>query len=301
MMSRAAASDVTPLTLGTVQLGMDYGLVASSTRPDDAAVEVMLDRAWAAGIRAFDTAPVYGDAETRLGAWIAATRRRPFVVSKLAPLPSPLPDDIAAHVGAAIAASLDRLGIDRLDGYLVHRVADIEIPGVADALRAAVEAGRIGGFGVSVYAPDELERALAIAGLTMAQIPVSLADQRFARSGALNAAAARGVTVFARSVYLQGVLLLTPEALPPVLAPLAEPLRAFRQLAATAGLAVNALALHAVLDRAPIASAVVGVATPAQLDALLAAWRTTVPRALLDEARVLFAGLPEAVLDIRRW
>ena len=61
---------------------MPYG-IANPPTAADAAVEAMLDRAWEAGITAFDTAPGYGEAEALLGRWIERRGIVPHVATKL--------------------------------------------------------------------------------------------------------------------------------------------------------------------------------------------------------------------------
>ncbi|MEN9561731.1 MAG: hypothetical protein RIQ56_1004, partial [Candidatus Parcubacteria bacterium] len=51
------------LVLGTVQLGMSYGIGNFSGQPSRAQALEIIDRAWEAGIRTFDTAAAYGEAE----------------------------------------------------------------------------------------------------------------------------------------------------------------------------------------------------------------------------------------------
>jgi D-threo-aldose 1-dehydrogenase len=105
-------------------------------------------RAWAAGVRYFDTAPLYGSglSEQRLGAALAREPRDAFVLStkvgrRLVPRPADEPPPQSAYVDipplapefdytaeaarASLAASLDRLGIGRVDVVLIHDVGPV--------------------------------------------------------------------------------------------------------------------------------------------------------------------------------
>ena len=55
------------LALGTVQFGLDYGINNPNGKPTREKSLEMLDYAWQKGIRVFDTAYAYGDAEEILG------------------------------------------------------------------------------------------------------------------------------------------------------------------------------------------------------------------------------------------
>jgi D-threo-aldose 1-dehydrogenase len=116
-------------------------------------------RAWAEGIRYFDTAPLYGSglSERRIGAALATERRDAFVLStkvgrRLVPRPAgapPLPeayvdvpplvpifDYTADATRASLRTSLERLGMDRVDVALIHDLGPVT-HGPDDARRYA--------------------------------------------------------------------------------------------------------------------------------------------------------------------
>ena len=63
----------------------------------------------------------------------------------------------------------------------------------------------------------EVFAAIAAGPPQAIQLPVSALDQRMLTGGALAACAAAGITVFARSVFLQGAILMAPDRLPAAL------------------------------------------------------------------------------------
>ncbi|MFI6741858.1 aldo/keto reductase [Nonomuraea sp. NPDC050451] len=133
-----STATVTPLSFGAAALGNLF------TPVTDEAADQAIQAAWAAGIRSFDTAPHYGLglSERRLG---AALRDRPrdeyTVATKVGRLLVPAPfmgaDDLAngfavpaTHrrvrdfsadgVRRSLEASLERLGLDRVDIVHLH-------------------------------------------------------------------------------------------------------------------------------------------------------------------------------------
>lgn len=76
--------DMSVFTLGTVQLGMDYGLGEHTQKPPKEAAFALLDRAAACGVNALDTANNYGDSERTIGEWLRMKRPedRPYVITK---------------------------------------------------------------------------------------------------------------------------------------------------------------------------------------------------------------------------
>ncbi len=303
-MSRLA-EQLSPITLGSVQLGMPYGRVRPSQPPDMGETGRILRLAWAGDVSCFDTARAYGGAEAAIGAWLADRSgsddaAAPLIVSKLRRLDGD--DDAAeAFVHSQFESSCRVLGVERIDGYLVHAAADITKPGVVRGLRDLVEAGRIGVFGVSAYTGEEVERALEVPGVGIVQAPCSVFDRRLVRAGVIERCAAQGVVFFARSVFLQGVLLGEPEALPPSLSVLRKPVLALASLAAEAGVSVAAVALASVLAERGLGSAVIGVTSAPELSENLAAARLEVPGEVIAAARALGEELPPELLDPRCW
>ena len=129
----------------------------------------VLDACDAAGIRVLDTAPVYGygtsfgvgHAERLLGAALAARPHiaaRSLLVTKCGlDLPAPY-DSSDARIDAECDASLERLGVDAIDLYLVHR-PDLLTPfaSLARTLDRLVESGRVRAVGVSNFSATQVE------------------------------------------------------------------------------------------------------------------------------------------------
>lgn len=252
------------LWLGTVQIGKRYGFAARRQSNKESAE--LLDRAWAMGVRRFDTAQNYGDAEQRIGAWIATTGNVPTVTSKVSRLDSVPDSDVAAFIAASVEQSRRDLGLDRLDVYLCHRHEDFERVSVRDALHAEQTKGNIGRFGVSCYSPDEALKAMALdAGTGFIQLPGSLVDRRVQRSGLPARAAEQDVTVAVRSLFLQGVLLVADDRLPPHLADLWPAISVLREVSAEAGMPPSMMAIGYVYSRLPEVDMVLGFHTSAQL------------------------------------
>ncbi|MCP5433327.1 MAG: aldo/keto reductase [Alphaproteobacteria bacterium] len=205
------------LVLGTVQLGLAYGIANRSGLPDEDLAEALIRRALAGGVRVFDTARAYGAAEGRLGRALAACPqdrgRSRIVVTKLSPLADLAGDASPAAIGAAVEASVEAscgaLGVERLDCLLLHRAAHLDSHdgAVWMAMKALKSTGRAARIGVSVQTPQEAVRALAEPELGHIQIPFNLFDWRWQEARIPEALARRPeVTVHVRSLYLQGLI-----------------------------------------------------------------------------------------------
>jgi aryl-alcohol dehydrogenase-like predicted oxidoreductase len=86
---------------------------------DEATATAALDRALAAGVNQIDVAPTYGEAELRVGPWLAHHRHEIFLGCKT----RQRTDNGAAK---ELRRSLERLRTDHVDLYQLHAVTDME-------------------------------------------------------------------------------------------------------------------------------------------------------------------------------
>lgn len=189
------------LVLGTVQTGMPYGRHRQFPVMTEAEAFRIFDAAWDMGVRAFDTAEAYGEAPARIRAWSRARGRGAGleVVTKCAVGPAAGSPGMTRQIADAAITRLDGIGALVL---LTHGAAS------DDEWAAVVEvAGRRGVVaGQSVYTPEEVTAACGLPGTGRVQAPGNILDSR--------ALAARGdspIPLDIRSVYLQGVLLDSPD------------------------------------------------------------------------------------------
>lgn len=256
---------VSRLALGTVQMGLDYGVANASGRMSTNEAASVLRTARERGLDTLDTAIAYGESERTLGELGLGGWR---VISKLPGVPDGC-EDVAAWVHEQVGASLRRLRIARLHGLLLHRPSDLSAP-FGDVLWAALRevqtAGVIEKIGVSIYAPDELAPLIPARAVQIVQAPLNLLDRRLVQSGWARRLADSGVEVHARSAFLQGLLLMSerPARFAPW-TPLLSRWDAWREAQPDRGLAA---CLHYVLAQPEVSRVVVGVDTAAQLHAI---------------------------------
>ena len=201
------------LCLGTVQLGMRYGVNnALGRQPTQEECFDILQTALDMGIDCFDTASAYGNAEELLGAFGLASKYTKEgtpvrIISKL----RPECENSGEAVLQEIRSTLRRLKADSLYGYMLHRASDMGKNGIMAGLASAKEIGLVQKVGVSIYAQEEAMGAVHHKSIDMIQIPCNVLDHRLERANFFSAAMERGVEVYARSAFLQGLLLMEPE------------------------------------------------------------------------------------------
>ena len=166
-----ATLEFTELGFGTAPLGNLYRAIGD----DDA--RSILDRAWAGGVRYYDTAPLYGlgHSERRLGALLRGKARDDYVLSTKAGrlLEACAPEDRTGHgkwfevpsrrevydysydgIMRSFDFSLERLGADRVDILLVHDI-DVQNQGSKAASDAQIDAFMASGYHAMVSLRDQ--------------------------------------------------------------------------------------------------------------------------------------------------
>ncbi|MGH3262423.1 MAG: aldo/keto reductase [Trebonia sp.] len=295
--------------------GASLGNLFRETSEEDARLAV--DAAWDGGLRYFDTAPHYGLglSERRLGAALAARPRDAYVLStKVGRLlernPAPrgsdlpaggfaVPDNLARRLDfsrdgvlRSLEASLDRLGVSRIDIVYVHDPDEHLDQAIAEAIPVLVELrdqGVIGAVGAGMNQWPALLRMVRESDLDVVMLAGrwTLLD----RSGAplLAACAERRVAVVAAAPFNSG--LLAEEEPSPTAhfnygRPSWEVLAQARSLARICqrhGTRLPAAALQFPLRHAAVVSVVAGMRTASEADAAVRLVSEPVPEAAWAE------------------
>ena len=188
---------VPALGQGTWMMGESHGRRAGEIAALRAGVEL--------GMTLIDTAEMYGDgaAERLIGEALGDRRDELFLVSKAYP-------HNASHqrLAAACEASLQRLGTDRLDLYLLHWRGSVPLDETVEAMEALKAAGKIRHWGVSNLGIDDMEELAAAGGGACAtdQILYNL-TRRGPEHDLLPWLSAHGVPAMAYSPVEQGRLI----------------------------------------------------------------------------------------------
>lgn len=123
----------------------------------------LFDAMYELGINTFDTARVYGEAESSLGRWIEerGLREQVVILSKCAhPAEDGTKRVSAKEIHADFAISSACLRTDHIDIYLAHR-DDMQVPvgEIVEAFNELHAKGRIGAFGGSNWTHERIEEA----------------------------------------------------------------------------------------------------------------------------------------------
>jgi aryl-alcohol dehydrogenase-like predicted oxidoreductase len=206
------------------------------------------------------------------------------------------PDYVEAEAHATIA----RLGLTRADAIMVQSAGDLfSAYGMAmwDRLKALRDGGFFDRSGISAYASDDPAGLARRFRPDLIQAPASLLDQRLLVDGSLAAVREMGIEVHLRSIFLNGLLFLPPDRVPNQLRGAAGRLSRARRLIAEGRSDPLQAALGFALSRPEANVVIVGAATAAELQAVIAAAASPPPELDWDDMAL---DDPEA-LDSRRW
>ncbi|MCS6939028.1 MAG: aldo/keto reductase [Roseiflexus sp.] len=260
---------VSAVALGTVEIGLDYGIPSGDHRlPSAAQATALLHRALDLGVNLIDTAPAYGESERRIGAALAGRRSEYLIATKIANPPDDLCGDrLRAWVEALLAASLRALRTDRIDLLQIHSAAPEtirrgELTAILVKLR---DAGFVRAIGATTYGVEAARAALDDGRYDALQVAYSPLDRRL-EHGVLPALRDGGVGVIVRSVLLKGALTQRAEHLPEALSELRRAVGRLADIAAKAQLTLPALAYRYVLAHPAVSTALVGTSRIEELE-----------------------------------
>jgi len=176
--------NVFPVGLGCMSIGI-ADVYTSSVRSDEEAV-ALIHRALDLGVTLLDTADVYGDSERQVGKALKGRRERVTLATKFGfqtgvsanarrEAAGRMINGSAQYVRQACDASLERLGVEYIDLYYLHRVdPNIPIEETVGAMAELVKQGKVRHIGLSEPSPATVRRAQKVHRLAAVQTEYSL-------------------------------------------------------------------------------------------------------------------------------
>jgi aryl-alcohol dehydrogenase-like predicted oxidoreductase len=285
--------DVSEISLGTVEIGMAYGIAESgqAAPPDEAEAAKLLHSALDLGVNLIDTARAYGESEAIIGRALRDRRREFVLVSKVLSYQDQNLDSasLRERITGSVHRSLSLLQTDYIDVMMIHS-APIEVIERGESLSILLDLKRQGlvrAVGASVYGEEAALAAIAGGACDCLQIAYSVLDRR-PESRVLAAALGSDVGLVARSVLLKGALTERSRLLPDALASLKSAIEKMDALAAREKILLPELAYRYVLSHPLLQTALVGASSASELrQAVDFAGQGPLPAGLVGEIRCL--------------
>lgn len=197
------------LILGTVQFGLNYGVQGNPQPSVEQALDI-LNHAYNSGINTFDTASNYGNAENILFRFIKqynkSNNKNIHIISKF--------KSNTISIESSIKLTLEQLGLESLSGYLLHEPNDLFNSKVVEDLYKLKEKKLTDKIGVSIYTPTQAFKTLEYDFIDIIQVPYNIFDKRLDELNFFEQAKNKNLEIHARSILLQGLLVMNPYDLP---------------------------------------------------------------------------------------
>jgi len=196
------------LALGTAQFGYHYGIANQKGKISQIDAALIFEYAISSGLDTLDTAIAYGESEKVLG---ALGVKQWNIISKLPSIPEDCVN-ISEWVNDSIESSLERMKVDKLEALLLHCPEQLLGPHGEKLYLALSELksnALVNKIGISIYNPLDLEKLLADYSFDVVQAPYNILDQRMSTSGVFSMLHNDNVEIHVRSVFLQGLLLMS--------------------------------------------------------------------------------------------
>ena len=198
------------LGLGSAQWGLNYGISNTFGQPSSEEVSKIINLASDKGIKLIDTANSYGNSENVIG----QNNLKDFkIITKISL--NNLRDK--QFLTDKFYESLNNLGLKTLHGLLIHNCDElfsVDYQLLIDLLVNLKNQGLVEKIGFSAYNSNQINNGLNLFKPDIVQIPFNVFDQRLLNDGTLNILKNKKIEVHARSIFLQGLLIMNPAQIP---------------------------------------------------------------------------------------
>ncbi len=257
---------ISELTLGTVQLGIPYGINNTNGLPSYEESAEILQTAIQGGIVSFDTAKGYGKSEEVLGRFFAENEAEKTLITKVE-FEKETHAEVKDSLFSKVKDSMKVMGLSQIPLVLLHSESYLNTYGqtMLDAILELKKEGLVKSAGISFSNKDQLMQFTDPEIFDSIQIPANMFDNAEIVSGTMKKLSDMGVSVYVRSVYLQGLFFKDPSSLPLKIQSAKPALEKLHKLAADNGISMAELAMSYMRSVDGVASLVIGCETADQL------------------------------------
>jgi aryl-alcohol dehydrogenase-like predicted oxidoreductase len=253
---------VNKLILGTVQMGLDYGVNNHLGKISFENSCAILSKAIENGIVILDTAEAYGNAHQVIGDF---HRLNPNVKFKVI---TKIPDNtLIDEVEQKIKKFREELYVDTLEVLMFHSFDTYKkYNNDLDGLVSLKRDGIIKHIGVSTYTNEQIEDLLLDDRITVVQLPFNLLDNKSIRGELIQKLKSKGKLVHTRSTYLQGLFFADSYKNNSIYQKLSAEILVIKNIAMSENTSIINLAQSYCVNQMNIDNVLIGVDTMKQLE-----------------------------------
>tara|TARA_R110002096_G_scaffold229836_1_gene419452 strand:- start:10542 stop:11420 length:879 start_codon:yes stop_codon:yes gene_type:complete len=266
------------LILGTVQMGLSYGINNTVGKVSMENSHAILEYAFDNGIKILDSAEAYGNAHEVIGSFHKTHPNKGFeIITKL-------PHQFDVDINDKVNTYLTDLKISQLHALLFHSFSSYKkninnFKVLADLKNTE----KIKYIGVSVYTNEEIEEVLLNDDVDIIQLPFNLFDNSNLRGDFLEKAKSKGKIIHTRSAMLQGLFFKDIESDNQTVKNLKRELLQLSNITEKSGASLAQLALNYCIQQINIDNVLIGVDSKQQLEDNLKSLNYALEASIINE------------------
>ena len=272
------------LVLGTVQLGLNYGINNTIGKPNFKQSCEILSKAFEHGITSLDTAEAYGDAHNIIGRFHKLNPSKKFDIITKIPHGSDL-----KNIYQKVKNYLKDLNVDCIDVLMFHSF-DTYMESLNDfkLVSKLIDNNLVNKIGVSVYNNSQIEKLLDNEKIKVVQLPFNLFDNTNKRGEYIKKLKEAGKITHTRSTFLQGIFFKNPMDSNLIVRKLSNELTFLNQLSDKYNVPIGSFALNYCLSQKDIDQVIIGTDSINQLEQNIESIKLNLEDSLVDEINSIF-------------
>ncbi|OGI17039.1 MAG: hypothetical protein A2287_00100 [Candidatus Melainabacteria bacterium RIFOXYA12_FULL_32_12] len=256
------------LGLGTVQFGLNYGISNKQGVPNPDEIKKILSVLAKNGMEMIDTASLYGTSEEVLGKSLHLENNFKIITKTPNFLNKNITLEDVHLLESTLYQSLNKLNQSSIYGLLLHNADNLFNSNshlLFEKMLELKEKKLVSKIGVSIYTAEQIDKALDIFKIDMIQLPINVLDQRLLKNNYLKKLKELDIEIHARSVFLQGLLLMNQEELDSFFDPVKQNLKNYHEYINKQRISPVQSALKFLIDIEEIDKIIIGVCNENQL------------------------------------
>ena len=202
------------ISIGTAQFGKKYGISNISGKTKKSEISKILQIAKQNNISLIDTAQNYLNVENILGSYNLNDFKISTKISEIENVKMEINNDF---IYKKMIQSLQDLRIKKIDTIFLHNTNDLlskKGDKYFDDLVRLKKNKLVNKIGITVYSIEEISEIISNFDIDVVQCPFNIFDNRLVESGMYNKLVKKKIEIEVRSIFLQGLLLMSAEKIP---------------------------------------------------------------------------------------
>ena len=202
------------ISIGTAQFGKKYGISNISGKTKKTEISKILKIAKQNHIKSIDTAQNYLNVENILGTYNLSDFKISTKISEIKNVKMAINNDFIHN---KIILSLQNLRIKKIDTIFLHNTNDLlsrKGDKYFEDLIRLKKNKLVNKIGITVYSIKEISEIIRNFDIDVVQFPFNIFDNRLVESGMYNDLVKKKIEIEVRSIFLQGLLLMSAEKIP---------------------------------------------------------------------------------------